>query len=515
VYFGLALMTEYSLTFPSLLAWLHRVDDRNFDPQKIVEDEDVAQERERVRRGLADGDVVRISEMRKVYPSPVGNKVAVQCLSFGIPRGECFGFLGINGAGKTTTLSILSGEFPPTTGTAFIDGFNIQVDQSKIRRKIGYCPQFDALLELLTVREHLELYGRIKGLEGDDLERVVRGKLEQMDLTDFENKAAGSLSGGNKRKLSVAIAMIGEPSIVFLDEPSTGMDPVARRFMWEVISRISTQDALCSIILTTHSMEEAEALCTRIGIMVNGSLRCLGSGQHLKQRYGDGYEVDIKLNFASMKSMAILVDQLSESGLVDLTPSQEDSVSPIHEDTETSPRGGHLYNKIRITSDLEEVCRALMEPNRYKLIAPNAEGASIYDAKQTDGYINLYTFLEWWIAQDDAIRLEGFMSRQFPGTTLLERSTTHSFRFRIPTKEMSLANVFRQFEEAKIRLNIEDYSVGQTTLEQIFNQFAASQDNPEVEKQPTYSTDSVKESFGVSKEPAFSRTNSSTPRAFG
>jgi ABC-type multidrug transport system ATPase subunit len=156
--------------------------------------------------------------MRKVYPSPVGNKVAVQCLSFGIPKGECFGFLGINGAGKTTTLSILSGEFPPTSGTAFIDGYNIQLDQSKIRRKIGYCPQFDALLELLTVREHLELYGRIKGMEGEDLERVVRGKLEQMDLTDFENKAAGSLSGGNKRKLSVAIAMIGEPSIVFLDE---------------------------------------------------------------------------------------------------------------------------------------------------------------------------------------------------------------------------------------------------------------------------------------------------------
>jgi ATP-binding cassette, subfamily A (ABC1), member 3 len=218
VYFALAVLTEYSLTFPSLLAWLHRVDDSGFDSSRINEDEDVATERERVKQGHADNDVVRISEMRKVYPSAVGNKVAVQCLSFGIPKGECFGFLGINGAGKTTTLSILSGEFPPTAGTAYIDGYNIQVDQSKIRRKIGYCPQFDALLELLTVREHLELYGRIKGLEGADLERVVRGKLEQMDLTDFENKAAGSLSGGNKRKLSVAIAMIGEPSIVFLDE---------------------------------------------------------------------------------------------------------------------------------------------------------------------------------------------------------------------------------------------------------------------------------------------------------
>ncbi len=114
-------------------------------------------------------------------------------------------------------MSILSGEFPPTRGQAFIDGYDIEDDQRMIRRKIGYCPQFDALLELLTVREHLELFARIKGIPKQSMEKVVRGKLEQLDLTNFENKAAGSLSGGNKRKLSVAIALIGEPSIVFLD----------------------------------------------------------------------------------------------------------------------------------------------------------------------------------------------------------------------------------------------------------------------------------------------------------
>jgi ATP-binding cassette subfamily A (ABC1) protein 1 len=190
----------------------------------------------------ANHDIVKIDGLRKLYPAnsraggvsinglcfpPTKNnvKVAVQSLSFGIPRGECFGFLGINGAGKTTTLSILSGEFPPTAGNAFVDGFSIAVDQSKIRRKIGYCPQFDALLELLTVREHLELYGRIKGFQGALLEDIVAKKLDQLDLKDFENKTAGSLSGGNKRKLSVAVATVGDPPIVFLDEPSTGMDP--------------------------------------------------------------------------------------------------------------------------------------------------------------------------------------------------------------------------------------------------------------------------------------------------
>jgi ATP-binding cassette subfamily A (ABC1) protein 3 len=288
IYFFITLMIEYSLTFPTLLAWLYSagLTDNHRGGGFEDEDIDVSAERERVRAGRADGDVVKICELRKVYQPTSARfcssnmcsqrteaksgvnqlKLAVQSLSFGIPRGECFGFLGINGAGKTTTLSILSGEFPPTSGTAFIDGFSISEDQNRIRRRIGYCPQFDALLELLTVREHLELFGRIKGMKGANLRRVVEGKLDQLDLRDFEHKTAGSLSGGNKRKLSVAMATIGEPPIVFLDEPSTGMDPVARRFMWQVIARMSTHDGRCSVILTTHSMEEAEALCTRIGV---------------------------------------------------------------------------------------------------------------------------------------------------------------------------------------------------------------------------------------------------------
>jgi ABC-type multidrug transport system ATPase subunit len=114
-----------------------------------------------------------------------------------------------------------------------------------------------------------------------------------MGLTEYANRSAGTYSGGNKRKLSVAIAMIGEPSIVFLDEPSTGMDPVARRFMWEIISDIVTKREKCSLILTTHSMEECEALCTRIGIMVGGVLRCLGSSQRLRSKYGHGFQFEI------------------------------------------------------------------------------------------------------------------------------------------------------------------------------------------------------------------------------
>lgn len=124
-----------------------------------------------------------------------------------------------------------------------------------------------------------------------------------MDLLKFEGILAGTFSGGNKRKLSVAIAMLGNPPIVFLDEPSTGMDPEARRFMWNVISRISTKRKQSSIILTTHSMEEAEALSTKIAIQVDGRLRCLGSVQHIKTKFGEGYEVEIKIAAPSLEDI--------------------------------------------------------------------------------------------------------------------------------------------------------------------------------------------------------------------
>lgn len=137
---------------------------------------------------------------------------------------------------------------------------------------IGYCPQFDALLDNLTAREHLNLYAAIKGIPDHLRDNLVEKKLIEMDLKKFEGILAGTFSGGNKRKLSVAIAMLGQPSIVFLDEPSTGMDPAARRFMWDVISRISTVNKSSSVILTTHSMEEAEALSSRVAIQVEGTL---------------------------------------------------------------------------------------------------------------------------------------------------------------------------------------------------------------------------------------------------
>ncbi|KAJ0389711.1 hypothetical protein ATCC90586_011487 [Pythium insidiosum] len=204
------------MSFPKIRAAVFK--DPQIKDAPYEEDEDVRLEAERVAKGGADNDAVVVKNLRKVYK---GNKVAVRNLSFGLPKGECFGYLGINGAGKTTTMKMMTGDILPTSGVGKLGGFDILSQQLEVRRLIGYCPQFDALFELLSVREHLELFARIKGVPSRDLEQVVKDLMHQMNLDDFENKLAGTLSGGNKRKLSVAIAMIGSPPIIFLDEPST------------------------------------------------------------------------------------------------------------------------------------------------------------------------------------------------------------------------------------------------------------------------------------------------------
>lgn len=151
----------------------------------------------------------------------------------------------------------------------------------------------------MTVKEHLEIYAALKGIKSNVRARLVDKAIRDMDLTDYTNIRANVLSGGNKRKLSVAIALIGNPPLVFLDEPSTGVDPQAKRFMWNIVSKISTLKKKSAVIITTHSMEEAEALATKMGIMVEGEFKCFGTSQHIKNKYGTGYEMEIKVRLLS------------------------------------------------------------------------------------------------------------------------------------------------------------------------------------------------------------------------
>lgn len=289
VYEVLAIVLDYLTNDIKVKKWFSSKD---IDVQRSQEvDDDVAREEARVMSGKAKDDIIQLKQLRKVYN---GEKVAVDRITFGLTRGECFGLLGINGAGKTTTFSMISGENAPTKGTAILCGMDMMEEPVKVRRLLGMCPQSHALLDLLTVREHLELFGRIKGVPNADLNDVIEYRMDDMGIKQYENKKANSLSGGNKRKLSVAQALIGNPPLVLMDEPSTGMDPVSRRALWDIISMVSAKRKECTIIITTHSMEEAEALCTKVGIMVGGRLRCFGTIQDLKSKFGHGYTLNSK-----------------------------------------------------------------------------------------------------------------------------------------------------------------------------------------------------------------------------
>lgn len=187
---------------------------------------------------------------------------------------------------------MLTGDTDVTMGEAFVNGFSILSQMDQCRQSLGYCPQFDALDPLLTGREHLRLYARLRGLDEASAKKATEWGLKKLGLAAYSDRCAGTYSGGNKRKLSTAIALIGNPSIVFLDEPTSGMDPGARRFLWNSILEMIKGGQ--SVVLTSHSMEECEALCSRLGIMVNGQFKCIGSIQHLKNRFGSGYTLTIR-----------------------------------------------------------------------------------------------------------------------------------------------------------------------------------------------------------------------------
>uniref|UniRef100_A0AAQ4PAU9 ABC transporter domain-containing protein n=1 Tax=Gasterosteus aculeatus aculeatus TaxID=481459 RepID=A0AAQ4PAU9_GASAC len=327
------------------------------------EDIDVAQERKRLYEGKAQKDLLRICDLTKVLVRvccPLSNKVCIPpfCLC------QCFGLLGINGAGKTTTFKMLTGDIPVSSGEAFLNGYSIRTEMRNVHQNMGYCPQFDAIDELLTGREHLEFYARLRGVPEKEVAMVAEWGIQKLGLIKYSSKSAGTYSGGNKRKLSTAIALIGCPGVIFLDEPTTGMDPKARRFLWDCILSIIKEGR--SVILTSHSMEECEALCTRMAIMVNGHFKCLGSIQHLKSRFGDGYTVIVRV-------------------------------------------GG--------------------SPPELKPV-------------------------------------EDFVRRSFLGSVLKEKHH-NTLQYHLPYTQGALAHIFSQFTSHQQRLGVEDYSVSQTTLDQV------------------------------------------------
>ncbi len=212
-----------------------------------------------------------------------GTFTAVDQISFQVLRGEIFGFLGANGAGKTTAMKMLCGLLEPTSGKATIAGFDIYRKTEQIKKRIGYMSQKFSLYEDLTVIENIRFFGGIYGLSGKQIKERSQVIISKLNLEESQNKLVGSLPLGWKQKLSFSVAILHEPTIVFLDEPTGGVDPVTRRQFWDLIYDASDQGI--TIFVTTHYMDEAE-YCNRVSIMVDGAIKALDTPKNLKVMYG-------------------------------------------------------------------------------------------------------------------------------------------------------------------------------------------------------------------------------------
>uniref|UniRef100_A0A665WMZ0 Cholesterol transporter ABCA5 n=1 Tax=Echeneis naucrates TaxID=173247 RepID=A0A665WMZ0_ECHNA len=316
----------------------------------LNEDEDVQMEKARVKEALTcqsceEKPAVVVSNLRKQYKGRregfslnKKRKVATKNISFCVRKGEVLGLLGPNGAGKSTVMHMLAGDTDPTAGQVLMGDYGTELRPAdNPLEHVGYCPQVNPLWPRITLQEHLEIYAAIKGLRGQDVPGIIRRVVNALELKEHLNKQAKSLSAGLKRKLCFALSMIGNPQIVLLDEPSSGMDPKSKQRMWRAI-RAAFKNRQRGAILTTHYMEEAEAVCDRVAIMVSGQLRCIGSIQHLKGKYGQGYSLEVKLReeLTGLQQVALLHKEILRI-FPHAARQESHSHRPTHTHTHTPP----------------------------------------------------------------------------------------------------------------------------------------------------------------------------------
>lgn len=227
---------------------------------------------------------IRTEKLTKKYK----DKTVVNNLDLSIEKGEMYALLGVNGAGKSTTIKMLSCLIQPTSGDAQLLGNSIKTDSSKVKQIISVSPQDTSVAPNLTVKENLEFIAGIYGFKKSEAKEKAKKIISDFDMSEIENSKAKTLSGGWQRRLSIAMALISEPQILFLDEPTLGLDVLARRELWKQIKKLKGK---ITIILTTHYLEEAESLSDRIGIMAKGVLKAEGTAEELKKKaQADNFE---------------------------------------------------------------------------------------------------------------------------------------------------------------------------------------------------------------------------------
>ncbi|CAG9325453.1 unnamed protein product [Blepharisma stoltei] len=442
VYFIVLILAEAFESNPSLRKLISRVDKGT--PGEYEKDEDVEAEKEAALNTDPKEVQVNVRQLRKVYKGTKGNRItAVEDVSFNVPKCQCFALLGVNGAGKTTTFKMLTGEIAPTDGEAYLSSFSVLNNLDRARENIGYCPQFDALSELLTCMEHIKFYAEVKGINKNKIDKLAKDLLRELDLVKYTDYQAGTLSGGNKRKLQVAIALIGNPTVVFLDEPSAGMDPETRKKLWSVLGDIKKRDS--AVVLTTHSMEEAEALSDRLAIMVGGRLRCIGTSTYLRNKFGQGYELEVKLSIPKRENVQRKSEKLN---------------SVIGEEL--------LIKQNQVKACLE----ALDSADLYEEISERGSGSGLYQQILSDGWIPREALVSWTIVERRGDNVMQWLKSEFKDVAMLEHYMT-LYKYKIGKQDdKTIGYLFSSVEKKKKELKISEYALSQTTLDQIFTTFA-------------------------------------------
>jgi ATP-binding cassette subfamily A (ABC1) protein 3 len=291
--------------------------------------------------------------------------------------GEVLSFLGANGAGKSTTMNMLCGTLDPTYGDATVKGYSITTQRTLARRNLGIAMQQDIMWDDVNVEDHLYLFGRLRGLHGKELRDSVNNMIESVGFPEKRKSLAGTLSGGQKRRLCVALSMVGGNSVVYLDEPTAGLDPVSRRQLWELVQ--SNREGR-AILLTTHYMDEADVLGDRIAVVKEGRLRALGTSRFLKQRFGLGYLLRMSLDDSNVKPQAIIevVQSIIPKASLASSAGTELSLRLSREDVAKFPtvfeklekEGNHLgINTYGIeTTTLEEVFMRIVNEDTEQLL---------------------------------------------------------------------------------------------------------------------------------------------------
>ncbi|KAL2866267.1 putative ABC transporter [Aspergillus lucknowensis] len=396
-----------------VFSWLQRTSKPQDVEEKDPVDRDIVEEVARVSNAK---DNLRLLHVNKTFKK----FVAVEDITFGVGMGEVFALLGPNGAGKTTTISLIRGDIQPTrnSGGIFVGNVSVVKHRAVARAHLGVCPQFDAM-DQMTVLEHLIFYARIRGVP--DITHNVREIMRAVGLIPFKHRMAAKLSGGNKRKLSLGIALMGNPSVLLLDEPSTGMDAMSKRVMWKTLAAVAPGR---SIVLTTHSMEEADALAHRAGIMARRML-ALGTTDALRSKYGNMYHVHLVHAHAphtSDKDMENIRDWVTENfaGAV----------------IEQKTYHGQL--RFSVPADMPH------EKEKYTTNSDDEKSSTTRDIEDSD--------------QVHPLPLH-------PGGSTSAGSGTRSEH--VKTRS-SVSKLFSHLEQSKTALGVEHYSISQTTLDQVF-----------------------------------------------